>query len=384
MARDRSSTVGKVQDPARRAPLGIGEAAPWFHAPVLDGSDRYSFDTAGGRAVLLLFLGSAGHAVAAGPLMQVQAKRALFDDDSACFFGITVDPADAATGRIRPQLPGIRFVLDYDRAVSRAFGAVPDDAGNTYRPHWLLLDRTLRVAGIFPLVQGAQALAAFEQLVASAPAPDWAPVAMVPNIFEPEVCRTLVGLYEADGGQDSGFMRDVGGKTKLLLDPAMKVRRDCAVEDEKLMKQLDSRMLYRLRPMVRRVFQFEASRIERRIVGCYEAESGGHFRPHRDNTTRGTAHRRFAVTINLNAEEYEGGDLRFPEFGRRTYRAPTGGAIVFSCSLLHQALPVTRGRRFAYLPFLYDDEAARIRERNAHFLEGEAASYRAARDAAGG
>ena len=36
--------------------------------------------------------------------------------------------------------------------------------------------------------------------------------------------------------------------------------------------------------------------------------------------------RRFAVTINLNSEEYEGGDLMFPEFGRAVYRAPTGGA----------------------------------------------------------
>jgi hypothetical protein len=50
------------------------------------------------------------------------------------------------------------------------------------------------------------------------------------------------------------------------------------------------------------------------------------------------------VTINLNAEEYDGGDLRLPEFGRQAYRAPTGGAVVFSCSLLHEALPVTRAR----------------------------------------
>jgi predicted 2-oxoglutarate/Fe(II)-dependent dioxygenase YbiX len=33
---------------------------------------------------------------------------------------------------------------------------------------------------------------------------------------------------------------------------------------------------------------------------------------------------------------------------------PAGGAIVFSCSLLHEALPVVRGRRFALLSFLRD------------------------------
>ncbi len=175
-------------------------------------------------------------------------------------------------------------------------------------------------------------------------------------------------------------MRDVGGKTKLLLDPRMKVRRDYMVEDAELARELNLRIMHRLVPMVRRAFQFPATRVERLIVGCYEAESGGHFRPHRDNTTRGTAHRRFAVTINLNAEDYDGGDLRFPEFGPRTYRAPTGGAVVFSCSLLHQAMPVTRGRRFAFLPFLYDEEGAKIREENAKFLEGDLANYRADKD----
>jgi predicted 2-oxoglutarate/Fe(II)-dependent dioxygenase YbiX len=123
--------------------------------------------------------------------------------------------------------------------------------------------------------------------------------------------------------------------------------------------------------MIKRAFQFEATRMERYIVACYDAEQGGHFRPHRDNTTRGTAHRRFAVTINLNAGDYQGGDLRFPEYGPATYRAPTGGAVVFSCSMLHEATAVTQGTRYAFLPFLYDDAAAEVREaNNAHLGEG--------------
>ena len=104
---------------------------------------------------------------------------------------------------------------------------------------------------------------------------------------------------------------------------------------------------------------------------------GGFFRAHRDNTTAGTAHRVFACTVNLNAEEYDGGDLRFPEYGARTYRAPTGGAVVFSCSLLHEAMPVTRGKRYAFLPFFYDEQKAQLREANqVHFANGDGA-YRA-------
>ena len=116
--------------------------------------------------------------------------------------------------------------------------------------------------------------------------------------------------------------------------------------------------------------------MERYIVSCYAAEDGGHFRPHRDNTTQGTAHRRFAVSINLNSE-FEGGEVSFPEYGPRSYKAPPGGAVVFSCPLLHAVSRVTKGRRFAFLPFLYDDEAARIREANNASLGDDVESYRA-------
>ena len=41
---------------------------------------------------------------------------------------------------------------------------------------------------------------------------------------------------------------------------------------------------------------------------------------------------------------------------------------MFSCSLMHEALPVTRGRRYAVLPFLYDDSGAKLREANLEYL----------------
>lgn len=362
---------------SRKAPLGVGEAAPWFHAAALSGSSRYAFDTAAGRPVLMLFFGSAAHPASAAALARVQERRALFDDANAAFFGVTVDPVDSAKARIVQQLPGVRFFLDHDRAVSRAFGAENEGA---YHGHFLLLDRSLRVVARYGVTQPDAALDAFAALVAEPATPDWAPVVMVPNVLEPELCRRLIDLYEADGGSESGFMRDVGGMTKLLVDPGHKVRRDYLVEEPELARGLNQRLMHRLLPMVRRAFMFEATRVERLLVGCYEAESGGHFRAHRDNTSKGTAHRRFAVTINLNAGEYDGGDLMFPEFGPRTYRAPTGGAVVFSCALLHQAMPVTRGRRFAFLPFLYDEAGAKLREENARFLEGDLANYRADRD----
>jgi predicted 2-oxoglutarate/Fe(II)-dependent dioxygenase YbiX len=103
-------------------------------------------------------------------------------------------------------------------------------------------------------------------------------------------------------------------------------------------------------------------------------EDEGHFRAHRDNTTKGTAHRRFAVSVNLN-EDFDGGEVSFPEYGPKSFKAPTGGAVIFSCSLLHAVSKVTRGRRYAFLPFLYDDAAAKIREANNAFLGDRVTAY---------
>ena len=195
------------------------------------------------------------------------------------------------------------------------------------------------------------------------------------DVFEPELCRALIDVYESKGGEDSGFMRERDGKTVLVVDHNHKRRRDCIVQDQKLIATLQERVRRRIVPEVAKAHAFQVTRMERYLVGCYTAEDRGHFRPHRDNTTKGTAHRRFAVTINLNSA-FEGGELSFPEYGPRSFKPPPGAAVVFSCSLLHTVSPVTQGQRYAFLPFLYDDAAAEERERNNQFLGSEVAPYR--------
>jgi predicted 2-oxoglutarate/Fe(II)-dependent dioxygenase YbiX len=124
-----------------------------------------------------------------------------------------------------------------------------------------------------------------------------------------------------------------------------------------------SHIVRRLLPEIERYYQFQATRMDRCIVACYDSEVGGHFHRHRDNVNVGAQHRRFAVSINLNSD-FDGCDLMFPEFGRKVYRPPDGGALVFSCGALHQVTPVTRGKRYAFLAFLYGEEDARMREAN--------------------
>ena len=37
-----------------------------------------------------------------------------------------------------------------------------------------------------------------------------------------------------------------------------------------------------------------------------------------------------------------------------------GGGVVFACGLMHEAMRVTEGRRYAFLPFLYDEACAEL------------------------
>jgi len=343
-------------------PFNPGDPVPLFRASVGDARE-FNLDSAAGRYVMVLFVGTAGHKLIRQALERVVAQADLFDDIRHTLFVVTTDPADRAT--LSFPRPGMRPVWDFDRAISRAYGLI-DPAGRC-APLGLLLDPTLRVIG-------ATGLDGFDGLVETArglPPMDAhagveliAPILLVPRVFERDFCARLVEHYRAGETADSGFMREIDGLTVAVSDHGFKRRRDCAIDDPELAGQCRDRIQRRLLPEIRRCMQFTATRIERYIVARYGADEGGFFRPHRDDTTAGTAHRKFAVTMNLNAEDFTGGELRFQEFGNRLYRCPTGGAIVFSCSLMHEAMPVRSGERFAFLPFLYDEEGAAIRERN--------------------
>ncbi|MBP2303061.1 2OG-Fe(II) oxygenase [Azospirillum picis] len=367
--------------------LRPGDPAPWFVAETAT-NPRFHADTLGGRYILLGFLGSAAAEPAARALAALRARRHLFDDVTAAVFTVSSDPQDRE--RLAASYPGLRAFRDHDLAVARLYGAAVirrSGSGDAlvYRPHWLLLDPLLRVMATAGLDQTDALLdmvAGLPDLSLHAGTDLPAPVLILPRVFEPDFCRMLIGLYETHGGGESGFMREVDGRTVPVFDHRHKRRSDHTIADPAIRDAARTRIERRVLPEIRKAFQFRVTRMERYIVACYDAAEGGHFRAHRDNTTKGTAHRRFAVSINLNAEEFEGGELCFPEFGPRRYRPPTGGAVVFSCSLLHEAAPVTAGRRYAFLPFLYDEAGARQREANNGFLGEGVGAYRAATPAA--
>ncbi|WP_246721855.1 2OG-Fe(II) oxygenase [Rhizobium lentis] len=349
---------------------------------------RCAFDTAAGRYLVLCLFGSASHAGSKAAIAAAFRRSDVFDDVKASFFGVTIDSTDETEQRVDDRYPGYRFFLDFDGTISRLYGAIPIDAkpgdrGVPVRQIWIVIDPTMRVLKVLPFAEDGSDIEAVLSLVSALPPINrisgielHAPIIMLPNVFEPELCTRLIGLYERNGGEESGFMREVDGKTVEVKDHGYKRRKDYDIQEKDIIAETQGRFTRRIVPEIQKVHQFTVTRMERYIVACYAAEDKAHFRPHRDNTTKGTAHRRFAVSVNLN-DDFDGGEVSFPEYGSRSFKAPSGGAVIFSCSLLHAVSTVTRGRRYAFLPFLYDDAAAKIREANNAFLAEGVGSYTA-------
>jgi predicted 2-oxoglutarate/Fe(II)-dependent dioxygenase YbiX/peroxiredoxin len=351
----------------------LGDPVPWFGAPLIAGGS-FNLQVAAGRWIVLAFLGSPADPRAETELAELVREAALFDPDRIVFYGVlTAPPADPAP-YLKLCSAALSFIADYDGAVSRAFGAA--DA-----PRTIVLDPMLRavanVAWSEPAGHGETVRAVLRSLPAvddAAGVPLCAPVLIVPRIFDFALCEVLLKFYDKLGGKDSGFLFDADGKTTRVVDYRLKRRNDLDVAHPQLREAVRSQIVRRLIPAIAQYFQFDATRMDRSIVACYDSAVGGHFHRHRDNVNIGAQHRRFAVTINLNSD-YEGCELVFPEFGSRRYCAPHGGAIVFSCGALHQVTPITRGRRYAFLAFLYGEADAALREANNARLHETAAQY---------
>ncbi len=113
------------------------------------------------------------------------------------------------------------------------------------------------------------------------------------------------------------------GARAEATDVRHKRRRDHTITDRPLLRRLTQHVGARVFPELRKAFAFEAAGFEGFKIGCYTAEDQGFFTAHRDNLSAGTAHRRFGLSLNLN-EDYDGGELRFPEYGGARYRPAAG------------------------------------------------------------
>lgn len=229
---------------------------------------------------------------------------------------------------------------------------------------FFFLDNNLRLVQRIETDSGAQLAKRVAKVLDSLPNPEPvvirqpAPVLILPRVLEPAFCDELIELFERDGGHESGVLYLEGNTQRWAPDPGTKIRRDVYLQDDKVQNRIRDIVGRRVLPEIDRCFNYQVTRHEPFKLVRYGGEKAGYFRPHRDNVTRDAAHRRFAMTINLNDPDgYQGGQLRFPEHGPHLYQPPRGGAIVFSCSLVHEAVDVTRGYRYALLGFFYNEQS---------------------------
>ncbi len=337
-------------------PPEVGGRVPNFTLPHVDGGNAMFYDRVTGGPVVMVVCASAGAPPARGAVDGLARRRGALAGHDAALFVVSGD--DVAAHRQLAAALGLEahFLSDPRNEVRPGLLAGAGAAGlRTY-----VLDPNQRILALIdggdPARHAENALA----VLAAQPAPPppahlttSAPVLLIPNVLPPALCDELAARWHGDHAEGVvGVIVD--GRTVDKQVSTKKQSLDHGVTDPAMVKRLSNRLAATLPIEMNKAFYFDMPfYFDTLIVIGYEAGRGDYFRTHRDNLTPRSANRRYAMSLNLN-DDYDGGELRFPEYGPHLYRPAKGAAAVFSCSLLHEALPVTRGRRLVLTTFFCD------------------------------
>ncbi len=135
-------------------------------------------------------------------------------------------------------------------------------------------------------------------------------------------------------------------------------RGDQILRDSSTRALLDERLFERVVPLIQKAFAFQVAQREDLHIARYVGPRSGHSMGHRDNTSAATTYRRFALSMPLN-DDYAGGEIVFREFSPRGYRLAPETALIFSSSLLQEALETTAGVRYNLISHLCSQASAR-------------------------
>ncbi len=338
--------------------LAAGDRAPNFILPDQTGKFTMFYDEVRGRPFVLLFSGGSRPPALPPAVAAFDAAVADLDAAGVDVFGICQVPPEAVTS----AAPKMRLWADPERKISEAFlaqlgfgGAAAVVQGEAVA---ILLDANQRILTVLRGAPGGLVQQARDFFTARPPAPAPrvcranAPVLLMPDLLDRQMCTDLIAMFEQGKVEEGTVGSVLDGKEVTRIHHARKKRLDYRIEDMAIHGILQNVIGRRIAPELVKAFNFQGFRFDRFLVCRYAADREDRFHMHRDNVSPETAERRFAMTLNLNGDEYEGGELVFPEYGPDRYKPGNGGAVIFSCSLLHEALPVTKGVRFALLTFL--------------------------------
>lgn len=338
--------------------LRPGDRVPDFALPGLDGKLRKFIWSFTGDPVALLVVDDLAN-FDVGQFAALLAACTASSVVPVVVAGNAVAAAAAPWAKLGGSAETPLLLCDADRKFLPALlsqGGVGFGQGAGLRMRVIVLDPNQRVAATFDSRALPAAAEAMEATVAPVRANGgadqvlripMAPVLVLPRVFEPDFCAQVIRLWHKGDHKDTGVSSRYGNVNVEQL----KRTEDYTVVEPMMQKAISDRLAYRIGPELIKVFAFDREfAFDSHVVLSYSAEGRHFFGAHRDNGAPSTADRAFAVSLNLN-DDFEGGELVFPEYAGVKVSPPAGAAAVFSCSLLHQVLPVTRGRRFALTTF---------------------------------
>jgi peroxiredoxin len=343
--------------------LEIGDPVPSIVLPTQSGTrlSLHSPAVAGNPIVLLVTRRLDAAAEAQLGILALQQHR--FAAVGARLLAMTGEgPAEtAAVAAAR----GLRFPVLSDEPghLLTVLGVPPAGAATC---NLLVIDHGLRLIGRLPCSgadgEATVALRLCERLAQQrSPAvvvTQQAPVLLVPQVFDADFCRRLIDSWAAAEKQEDvaggHYATQIGRSADpSARRPTLKRRSDWLIPNGPVHDEVAYLLSRRVAPELRKAFDFHAENFEQLRIGCYDATRGGYFRRHRDNVgPPEIRRRRFAMSLNLN-DAYEGGEVHFPEYGPQLYRPPMGAALLFSCSVLHEAMEIRSGQRFVLLTFFF-------------------------------
>lgn len=346
----------------------IGYSPPPFALRDQHGCNATPLDDAVmGDPVLLVFDRSPPHSSPESGMRLLRAVAGLqkrLEAVSSTIFVLTRRSPDQVSAISRSADVAFPVLSDKDGKVFEAYGI--DAADALAEPVSVVMDPNGRVVEIFENTQIAEpfdrVLACLKKMDSDRPRGTLGihpPVLVVPNVMAPDLCRRMieiwhrpVPLWDGDGTVSAGF--DVERGDFKVRNASYGNVIQYVLRDLELSQFIDNEVMRRVAPEIRKAFGYRPARREEYRIACYDSAENGSLPAHRDNPTEATRHRRFTMSVNLNNDEFDGGQIAFRESSDHRYEVERGTAIVWSCSLLHEILPVTSGKRFILATHLID------------------------------
>lgn len=321
---------------------------------------RFTDDYLCGKTLLLVLINTADENHANALLAAFSEKTAQLQAADIAVVAFSAE-ANAERNLALKQATGFPWPIPAD-ATGQQFAALGlhKGAGPSDRIIWLTPRRTVHAwfdetdapGDLLETIMNSQTPAPAGEM------PLHPPVLIIPDVLSREECAKLIESVESGVPLSVRPPREgeLSGDYQIpVYDHNRQDRVDHIIKDAKSQQFLDERIFARVVPVVKQAFAFDVTRREDLHVARYQGAREGNVVGHRDNITSATAHRRFALSLNLN-DDYEGGDVVFKEYSNTGYKGSAGAALIFSSSLLHEVRETTRGVRYTLISHFFNDQ----------------------------